>query len=224
MSGSRHNSGNINHTKMYLRIMTELPQALDMVWAWPECSLVHFIWQVETVGDAYMVVSGAPVPHRLHALMMCDMALDMIDAIQSVPNPATEDDHIQVKIGDVAFWSQNNISMFVCARFSFRLPITALLLTSQNKPSYIRTSIAFQIKPIKLTLMVLVVARTTFPARTNFFFNIKNPVWVVEFLVFKDPVALIVGGKWKGREAWALYSTNHVYLHRFSRLWFCVCV
>ena len=21
-----------------------------------------------------------------------------------------------------------------------------------------------------------------------------------------------------------LYSTNHVYIHRFSRLWFCVCV
>ena len=27
----------------------------------------------------------------------------------------------------------------------------------------------------------------------NFFFNIKNPVWVVEFLVFKDPVAFILG-------------------------------
>ena len=68
--------------------------------------------------------------------------------------------------------------------------------------------------------MVLVGARTTFSSRTNFFFfpkkkknknkkiiykkkkkkkklfyfwNIKNPVWVVEFLIFNDPVAFILG-------------------------------
>ena len=57
------------------------------------------------------------------------------------------------------------------------------------------------VRPNKLTLMVLVGARTTFPSRTNFFFiskkknskkkgfiYIKNPVrvsLVVEFLVLK---------------------------------------
>ena len=60
--------------------------------------------------------------------------------------------------------------------------------------------------------MVLVGARNTFSSRTNFFFfkkkikiknkikkiwNIKNTVWVVEFLIFNDPVAFILG-KWKG--------------------------
>ena len=55
--------------------------------------------------------------------------------------------------------------------------------------------------------MVLVGARTTFAAHTNFkkkikiffyFLNIKNPVRVVEFLV-KDPVAITLGVN--GKEA-----------------------
>lgn len=40
-----------------------------------------YIIQVETIGDAYMVVSGAPEKDFNHAEKVCDMALDMVEAI-----------------------------------------------------------------------------------------------------------------------------------------------
>ena len=45
--------------------------------------------QVETIGDAYMAVGGAPVKDALHAARTCDMALDMVDAIQDLTDPST---------------------------------------------------------------------------------------------------------------------------------------
>ena len=49
-----------------------------------------------------MVVAGAPVPSRVHALKMSDMALDMLEAVQTVANPATDNDHVQIKIGELS--------------------------------------------------------------------------------------------------------------------------
>lgn len=48
---------------------------------------IHF--QVETIGDAYMVVSGAPMTEDNHAEKVCDMALDMVDAITDLKDPST---------------------------------------------------------------------------------------------------------------------------------------
>lgn len=45
--------------------------------------------QVETIGDAYMVVSGAPMTEDNHAEKVCDMALDMVDAITDLKDPST---------------------------------------------------------------------------------------------------------------------------------------
>lgn len=45
--------------------------------------------QVETIGDAYMVVSGAPEKVGNHAERVCDMALDMVDAITDLKDPST---------------------------------------------------------------------------------------------------------------------------------------
>lgn len=45
--------------------------------------------QVETIGDAYMVVSGAPENEVNHAERVCDMALDMVDAITDLKDPST---------------------------------------------------------------------------------------------------------------------------------------
>lgn len=45
--------------------------------------------QVETIGDAYMVVSGAPEKEGNHAERVCDMALDMVDAITDLKDPST---------------------------------------------------------------------------------------------------------------------------------------
>lgn len=50
---------------------------------------VIFWFQVETIGDAYMVVSGAPEKEDNHAEKVCDMALDMVDAITDLKDPST---------------------------------------------------------------------------------------------------------------------------------------
>lgn len=43
-----------------------------------------FIFQVETVGDKYMAVSGLPTRCSKHAVNIANLALDMIDIVQEV--------------------------------------------------------------------------------------------------------------------------------------------
>lgn len=50
--------------------------------------------QVETIGDAYMVVSGAPEKKANHAERVCDMALDMVEAITDLKDPSTGTNNI----------------------------------------------------------------------------------------------------------------------------------
>ncbi|OAD55536.1 Soluble guanylate cyclase 88E [Eufriesea mexicana] len=47
------------------------------------------VYKVETIGDAYMVVSGAPVKEDDHADRVCDMALDMVEAITDLKDRST---------------------------------------------------------------------------------------------------------------------------------------
>ena len=60
------------------------------------------IWhsQVETIGDCYECVSGAPIVTKFHAVYIADMALDMLKTLQEIPDPSTgNDEHIQMRIG-----------------------------------------------------------------------------------------------------------------------------
>jgi guanylate cyclase soluble subunit beta len=54
--------------------------------------------QVETIGDAYMVVSGLPEVTDRHAQNMADMALDMILGSNRVTSPATGKP-LQIRVG-----------------------------------------------------------------------------------------------------------------------------
>lgn len=45
--------------------------------------------QVETIGDAYMVVGGVPIAVSSHAERVANMALGMILAAREVINPVT---------------------------------------------------------------------------------------------------------------------------------------
>ncbi|CAH0560058.1 unnamed protein product [Brassicogethes aeneus] len=56
------------------------------------------VYKVETIGDAYMVVSGAPEKEGKHAQRVCDMALDMVDAITDLKDPSTGQ-HLRIRVG-----------------------------------------------------------------------------------------------------------------------------
>ncbi|CAH1785621.1 unnamed protein product [Owenia fusiformis] len=58
----------------------------------------HQVYKVETIGDAYMVVSGAPVRTKLHAQFICDMALDMVKSMTELDDPST-DGHMKIRVG-----------------------------------------------------------------------------------------------------------------------------
>ncbi|KAK0165413.1 hypothetical protein PV328_003927 [Microctonus aethiopoides] len=56
------------------------------------------VYKVETIGDAYMVVSGAPSKEMDHADRVCDMALDMVEAITDLKDRSTGE-HLQIRVG-----------------------------------------------------------------------------------------------------------------------------
>ncbi|XP_005424715.1 guanylate cyclase soluble subunit beta-2-like [Geospiza fortis] len=59
---------------------------------------VHDVYKVETIGDAYMVVGGVPVPVPTHAERVANFALGMIMAAKGVQNPVSGDP-IQIRVG-----------------------------------------------------------------------------------------------------------------------------
>ena len=54
---------------------------------------------METIGDAYMVVSGVPERSKYHAEHVADLALDMICAMPKLTDPSTSFQHLKIRIG-----------------------------------------------------------------------------------------------------------------------------
>ena len=50
-------------------------------------SVIYCLFQVETVKDCFVGVSGAPEKCKNHAEKIMDMAMDMRDCVQFVPDP-----------------------------------------------------------------------------------------------------------------------------------------
>ncbi|XP_035665977.1 soluble guanylate cyclase 88E-like [Branchiostoma floridae] len=56
------------------------------------------VFKVETIGDEYMIESGAPIPTQAHAFDVADMALAMLNAIGQLSDPCNGET-IKIRIG-----------------------------------------------------------------------------------------------------------------------------
>ena len=58
------------------------------------------VYKVETIGDAYMVVSGLPVPNGDdHAREVAGMSLDLLQSISSFQIPHLPGEKLELRIG-----------------------------------------------------------------------------------------------------------------------------
>lgn len=61
---------------------TQLVQLLNLIFSkFDRLTEQHNLEKIKTIGDAYMVVGGLPLPHADHASAIAQIALDMLDAI-----------------------------------------------------------------------------------------------------------------------------------------------
>lgn len=90
----------VNFTKLSQRISPEeLVQGLDLIFS--EFDLLveqHGLEKIKTIGDAYMVVAGAPSPRSDHAQIMAVMAIDMQETIKKFSS-VTTGAPIEIRIG-----------------------------------------------------------------------------------------------------------------------------
>ena len=59
-------------------------------------TLLCLLLQVETVGDAYIVVGGVPERTPNHAVNVANQGLDMINATKDVKNPRSGEGCVKV--------------------------------------------------------------------------------------------------------------------------------
>lgn len=57
--------------------------------------------QVETIGDAYMLVSGLPQRNgNKHIKQICDCALDILASTSTFRIPHKPQDHLRIRVGE----------------------------------------------------------------------------------------------------------------------------
>ncbi|OWF53088.1 soluble guanylate cyclase 88E-like [Mizuhopecten yessoensis] len=61
-------------------------------------SELHHVYKVETIGDAYMGVAGAPDVTEYHAASVCNMALDMLVTMEDLVNPISGES-MKIRVG-----------------------------------------------------------------------------------------------------------------------------
>ncbi|XP_014677205.1 PREDICTED: guanylate cyclase 2G-like [Priapulus caudatus] len=60
----------------------------------------HQVYKVETIGDAYMVVSGLPIRNGdQHAAEVCTMALELREQVRAFQIPHLDETAIELRIG-----------------------------------------------------------------------------------------------------------------------------
>jgi len=90
----------VNFTNLSQRITAEeLVAGLDRIFtSFDTLAEKHGLEKIKTIGDAYMVVSGAPEPREDHAEVMALMALEMLEAMKEFRSISTGKE-IQIRVG-----------------------------------------------------------------------------------------------------------------------------
>ena len=87
-------ANNIINTLQVIEMLNQLYTMLDNL------SSKYDVYKVETIGDAYMVVSGLPQRNGdSHVEEICSMALDFLDNILVFRIPHMQDQHMRLRIG-----------------------------------------------------------------------------------------------------------------------------
>ncbi|XP_071844139.1 guanylate cyclase soluble subunit beta-2-like [Apostichopus japonicus] len=58
----------------------------------------HNVYKVETIGDAYMVVGGLPLPSKTHAIRIAEFGLSQLEAVKTLKSPDTQEP-ITIRVG-----------------------------------------------------------------------------------------------------------------------------
>ncbi|MBK9249515.1 MAG: tetratricopeptide repeat protein [Ignavibacteria bacterium] len=90
----------VNFTKLSQRITPEeLVEGLDRIFsAFDNLAEKYGLEKIKTIGDAYMVVSGAPLQREEHAQAMALFAIEMLEAMKEFRSISTGEE-IQLRIG-----------------------------------------------------------------------------------------------------------------------------
>ncbi|MBK9249544.1 MAG: tetratricopeptide repeat protein [Ignavibacteria bacterium] len=90
----------VNFTKLSQRITPEeLVEGLDRIFSsFDSLAEKYGLEKIKTIGDAYMVVSGAPLPRPDHAEAMAHFALEMMESMKEFRSISTGEE-IQLRIG-----------------------------------------------------------------------------------------------------------------------------
>lgn len=77
----------------------QLVEGLDLIFSeFDELAEKHGLEKIKTIGDAYMVVSGAPIPRADHVQAIAQMAVEMVEALKKFQAIATGAP-IEIRIG-----------------------------------------------------------------------------------------------------------------------------
>jgi class 3 adenylate cyclase len=90
----------VGFTKLSQRITPEqLVEGLDKIFsAFDTLAEKYGLEKIKTIGDAYMVVAGAPEKREDHANAMAEFALEMVEAMKEFSSQSTGE-QIQLRIG-----------------------------------------------------------------------------------------------------------------------------